>query len=760
MAIPRYKREKLDARVATEQLGGAADAAAAKGYGDIAREQQGVAAVQSQRTNQELQSFGQRLNTFVNQASSMMQSDAAIKGRKQGIIDTSDRRKQILDIRVKYNGDEAKIDEETAKVTAATAEDNFSTFGRVYQDSVNGAYANQTEVDAANTALMAKNDANGNPETFKELYKKYEEMMVKGAPNELGTIATRKAFEKYGVRTYEGMYNNDAAAKTTQADKNVKANITGLQGLIKDAASRGDVAAVAAYQGQLGALVNARVTGGKMGVAEGRWNVKESQTIAQTAEFMRHGNAAANMGTGWDFIRKIQDPGHPFGKAFDRMPAEVQSKILSEMKTATRAYQDGELGKEKFDSEKVDVQQGTNTRTTKEHIMNNGMKLTLDQLHTMEGTGRISASQIKEIIDFQEQQTDAASFSYMNDGSVLVDMSAEQIMEMPDISFEDKNKLMSKRESALKDPLYDWTRSRVGKEALTRLKEDYDIPVGMDVASMMASFNSEKSPMNKEFIEFRRKLFDQVQGLKFSDQPEGAMKIYNTLRAEYNVVKDEKDTTKENNTNKRLYDSYTALAATESDGWFADEVTAKQLMQRQVDTDPKFTQKKMDRILEAGGYVEPKPTKPKKKTTTKVSSMEFHDYSKTRAYAAKAKEFGIGRTGGSRSWRNRNPGNIEAGDFATGAGATGSDGRFAIFPTEMAGRNAQIKLLQSKNYKNLDIKQAIARYAPAFENNVDAYIAATGVKDPSKKMGSYTSREMSNLVDAMKKHEGWKVGRG
>lgn len=117
------------------------------------------------------------------------------------------------------------------------------------------------------------------------------------------------------------------------------------------------------------------------------------------------------------------------------------------------------------------------------------------------------------------------------------------------------------------------------------------------------------------------------------------------------------------------------------------------------------------------------------------------------------------RTGGSRSWRNKNPGNIEYGDFARRHGAIGSDGRFAIFPTEEAGRNAQIALLRSKNYRNLNIRQAIARYAPAFENNVPAYIRATGVKDMNKKMKDFTDAEMGRLVDAMRVHEGWKPGK-
>ncbi|OHV17877.1 phage tail tape measure protein [Methylorubrum extorquens] len=117
------------------------------------------------------------------------------------------------------------------------------------------------------------------------------------------------------------------------------------------------------------------------------------------------------------------------------------------------------------------------------------------------------------------------------------------------------------------------------------------------------------------------------------------------------------------------------------------------------------------------------------------------------------------RLGGSRSWRNNNPGNIEFGSFARSMGATGTDGRFAVFPDYKSGRNAQEKLLfEGKNYANLTLAQAIRRWAPASENNVPAYIAAMKA-DPNTRMRDFTPDQRSTLLDAMQRHEGWKVGR-
>ena len=114
--------------------------------------------------------------------------------------------------------------------------------------------------------------------------------------------------------------------------------------------------------------------------------------------------------------------------------------------------------------------------------------------------------------------------------------------------------------------------------------------------------------------------------------------------------------------------------------------------------------------------------------------------------------------GGSRSWRNNNPGNIEYGPFAKSMGATGSDGRFAIFPGYETGRKAQEKLLfDSKGYSGLTLADAIRKWAPGSENNVPAYIAAMHA-DPNMHMSDFSAGQRSKLLDAMQAHEGWKVG--
>jgi len=120
------------------------------------------------------------------------------------------------------------------------------------------------------------------------------------------------------------------------------------------------------------------------------------------------------------------------------------------------------------------------------------------------------------------------------------------------------------------------------------------------------------------------------------------------------------------------------------------------------------------------------------------------------------------RREGTRAWRNNNPGNIEFGDFAKSHGAVGTDGRFAVFPTYSAGRNAkQALLFDSKGYRGKTLSQAIHRYAPPVENNTALYISrvakAIGVS-PDVPLSSLTGPQRETMLDAMEAVEGFKEG--
>jgi hypothetical protein len=78
-----------------------------------------------------------------------------------------------------------------------------------------------------------------------------------------------------------------------------------------------------------------------------------------------------------------------------------------------------------------------------------------------------------------------------------------------------------------------------------------------------------------------------------------------------------------------------------------------------------------------------------------------------------------------RGIRNNNPGNIRYGEFARNAGATGADsGGFAVFSDMQTGMEATAKLLRSYADRGFNtIRKIISRWAPANENDTQAYIA-------------------------------------
>lgn len=124
----------------------------------------------------------------------------------------------------------------------------------------------------------------------------------------------------------------------------------------------------------------------------------------------------------------------------------------------------------------------------------------------------------------------------------------------------------------------------------------------------------------------------------------------------------------------------------------------------------------------------------------------------------------IGRSGGSRSWRNSNPGNLRFGPFARCMGATGADSAgFAIFPDEATGRKAQESLLfNSDSYKNLSIRDAIQRYAPGSDGNDPAGYAADMARAAGvgidTKMSDLTPDQRRRFIDAQRAREGWRSG--
>ncbi len=121
----------------------------------------------------------------------------------------------------------------------------------------------------------------------------------------------------------------------------------------------------------------------------------------------------------------------------------------------------------------------------------------------------------------------------------------------------------------------------------------------------------------------------------------------------------------------------------------------------------------------------------------------------------------VKRTGGTRAWRNNNPGNIRMSDFAKRVGAIGEAGGFAVFPDKETGMYAIEALLRTNTYQNLTVAGAISRYAPPSENNTSAYHRTiekhTGLSI-NKPMNQLTQSELASVANAIMIMEGWREG--
>ncbi|MCM1294074.1 MAG: hypothetical protein NC311_00735 [Muribaculaceae bacterium] len=116
------------------------------------------------------------------------------------------------------------------------------------------------------------------------------------------------------------------------------------------------------------------------------------------------------------------------------------------------------------------------------------------------------------------------------------------------------------------------------------------------------------------------------------------------------------------------------------------------------------------------------------------------------------------RNGGTRAWRNNNPGNLRYYDFAKSNGAIGEAGNFAVFPDEETGMQALHKLLRTNSYQNLTIANALKRYD---YSNWRAYTRKltrlTGLT-ANTKLSSLNPTQLNMVAQSIRQLEGWVPG--
>lgn len=113
-------------------------------------------------------------------------------------------------------------------------------------------------------------------------------------------------------------------------------------------------------------------------------------------------------------------------------------------------------------------------------------------------------------------------------------------------------------------------------------------------------------------------------------------------------------------------------------------------------------------------------------------------------------------SGGTRPWRNNNPGNLVPGRISKRNGAIGRAGEFAVFPDPETGWRAMLDSLRS-THGNKSLEQMIKAYAPPNKNKTAWYLRLlrkkTGVTD-DRKIKDFTEEQFEKLWRAMMTVEG------
>jgi len=120
------------------------------------------------------------------------------------------------------------------------------------------------------------------------------------------------------------------------------------------------------------------------------------------------------------------------------------------------------------------------------------------------------------------------------------------------------------------------------------------------------------------------------------------------------------------------------------------------------------------------------------------------------------------RSGGTRAWRNNNPGNLVSNDYTMSserrAKAIGKAAGFAVYPNYQIGHQALVDMLGGKTWGAKTLRKASKDYTPDNLGHIDSIVQETGF-DPERKISSLNPVEFEKYWKAIEKIEKWKTGQ-
>jgi|ERR1700722_15866708 len=122
------------------------------------------------------------------------------------------------------------------------------------------------------------------------------------------------------------------------------------------------------------------------------------------------------------------------------------------------------------------------------------------------------------------------------------------------------------------------------------------------------------------------------------------------------------------------------------------------------------------------------------------------------------------RSGGTRSWRCNNPGNLHKSAYsiskkrrAIGSAGDSKD-EYAVYPDYETGHEALIVMLKGGIYSPLTLRAAMKRYDERNPTYIDEIVKITGL-DPERTIKSLNPKEFESFWKAIEFVEKWIVGK-
>jgi len=121
------------------------------------------------------------------------------------------------------------------------------------------------------------------------------------------------------------------------------------------------------------------------------------------------------------------------------------------------------------------------------------------------------------------------------------------------------------------------------------------------------------------------------------------------------------------------------------------------------------------------------------------------------------------RIGGTRAWRNNNPGNLVKSSYSMSKkrGAIGKSGdsehTYPIYPDYETGHQALVVMLRGSVYSPLTLRAAMKRFDSSQPKYIDTIVSITGLS-PDRTIKSLSDAEFEQFWEAIEHTERWDVG--